>query len=340
MSATASESEGREFARRFRSFLDWVHSGADEEHVNEVVALVRDYLGAAGIAESVVTRELAPFEHVNLQTALDVWSLESGRTVTVRGVSVPMHHGGTSLNEIVTAEVDAPLRLAAPPLIDLPNGVVNGVRSTLACLLRALLLVEDPRGRYVLMITGPIEHENGLRVEIAGLAVPDAQAVHAELDALRARLNVYRGHLIDVSVSNQGALRLEFSDVRATPRADVVLPEEVLTRVERHALGVSRHADALRAAGQHLKRGLLLFGPPGTGKTHTTRYLVGEMTGYTRLPLTGRALTAIGAVADLARELQPAVIVPASRPSPSTTTPQPLGEDSAAPSTSRHDPPT
>ena len=62
-------------------------------------------------------------------------------------------------------------------------------------------------------------------------------------------------------------------------------------------------------AGQHLKRGLLLYGPPGTGKTHTTRYLVGQMDGYTRLLLTGRALHAIGAVSELARDLQPAVLV-------------------------------
>jgi ATP-dependent 26S proteasome regulatory subunit len=63
------------------------------------------------------------------------------------------------------------------------------------------------------------------------------------------------------------------------------------------------------AAGQHLKRGLLLYGPPGTGKTHTTRYLVGRMAGYTRLILTGRALHAIGSAAELARDLQPAVVV-------------------------------
>ncbi len=79
--------------------------------------------------------------------------------------------------------------------------------------------------------------------------------------------------------------------------------------MERHALGVAAHRDALLDAGQHLKRGLLLYGPPGTGKTHTTRYLVGQMTGYTRLTLTGRALGAIGAVTDLARDLQPSVVV-------------------------------
>jgi SpoVK/Ycf46/Vps4 family AAA+-type ATPase len=79
--------------------------------------------------------------------------------------------------------------------------------------------------------------------------------------------------------------------------------------VDRHALGIAAYRDELLAAGQHLKRGLLLYGPPGTGKTHTTRYLVGEMTGYTRLILTGRALHAIGSVSELARDLQPAVVV-------------------------------
>jgi SpoVK/Ycf46/Vps4 family AAA+-type ATPase len=92
-------------------------------------------------------------------------------------------------------------------------------------------------------------------------------------------------------------------------REDVVLPEAVLGRVERHALGVAAHRQALLAVGQHLKRGLLLYGPPGTGKTHTTRYLLGQMAGYTRLVITGRALVAVGAVTEMARDLQPSVVV-------------------------------
>ena len=89
----------------------------------------------------------------------------------------------------------------------------------------------------------------------------------------------------------------------------MVLPEAVLARIERHALGVAEHRAALLAAGQHLKRGLLLYGPPGTGKTHTTRYLLGQMTSYTRLVMTGRALVAVGAVTEMARALAPAVMV-------------------------------
>jgi SpoVK/Ycf46/Vps4 family AAA+-type ATPase len=159
------------------------------------------------------------------------------------------------------------------------------------------------------MVTGPNDHEPHVTVEIAGLDVHEAQAVHTQLDALRGRLNVYRGHLLHVVVNPMGGVTLHFSDIPDTARENVILPEAVLARVERHALGVAAHRRSLLEAGQHLKRGLLLYGPPGTGKTHTTRYLVTHMTGYTRLILTGRALHGIGAATDLARDLQPSVIV-------------------------------
>jgi hypothetical protein len=197
------------------------------------------------------------------------------------------------------------VRLSAPAFADLPNGP----GSTLACLRLAVLLVGDGRGRYLLQVRAPSEHDSQLSVEIAGLPVDGAQEVHARLAQLRHRLNVYRRQVLDVGVSEMGAVTLEFTEVPATAREDVVLPEPVIDRVERHALGVAAHRDVLLAAGQHLKRGLLLYGPPGTGKTHTTRYLVGQMAGYTRLTLTGRALRVIGEVADLARELEPAMIV-------------------------------
>ena len=300
----APEDQARDFAAAFRGFLDWVHSAAGRE-VNEVSALVRDFLGSGGGHHSVVTRELPPFEHVNLQTAVDAWSARAGRTVEVRGIAMPPHYGGLSLQQLVAGEALPPLRLTAPALADLPNGP----GSTLGCLRLAVLLVTDQDGHYVVMIQAPTEHQPSLQIEVAGLPVAIAQRVLTELDQLRADLNVYRGHLLDVSLDPMGRIILTFTGPPGITRDDVVLPATVLARIERHALGVADHRQALLAAGQHLKRGLLLYGPPGTGKTHTTRYLLGHMTGYTRLVLTGRSLVAVGAVAELARALLPAVIV-------------------------------
>ncbi len=300
----ASEDEARSFAAAYRSFLDWIHAGWRDEERNEVVELVGAFLGD-GASQSVVTRSLPVFEHVNLQTAVEAWRGEPGRTVDVRGITIPPHHPPVTLQQLVTGQSIPPLRLSAPSLVDLPNGP----GSTLACLLLAVLLVTDARGQYVMMIAGPSEHDQGLRVEIAGLAVAEAQRVHADLDELRRRLNVYRGHVLDLAITPMGTVSLTFGEVPDTARSDVILPAAVLTRIERHAMGVAAHRAALVALGQHLKRGLLLYGPPGTGKTHTMRYLIGQMTGYTRLLLTGRALHAIGSAAELARDLEPSVVV-------------------------------
>ena len=100
-----SDAEAREFAAGFRSFLEWVHSeDAAARKRNEVVALVDEFLGEGAAERSVVTRTLPAFEHVNLQTALDAWSLESGREVAVHGISIPPHHGTVNLQQLITGE--------------------------------------------------------------------------------------------------------------------------------------------------------------------------------------------------------------------------------------------
>jgi hypothetical protein len=299
------EQQVREFAVALRKCLDWVSSNAGLGDHNEVSALVRDFLTEDGARHSVVSRDLPPFEHVNLQTAVNHWSARPGRTVEVRGIALPPHHGGLTLQQLVAGEALPPLRLTAPALVDLPNGP----GSTLGCLRLALLLVNDDDGRYVVMIQAPSDHQPDLEVEVAGLPVDQAQRLLAEFDRLSAELNVYRGHLLEVSLSPIGRVTLAFAPPTGIGRDDVVLPGVVLARIERHALGVAEHRQALLAAGQHLKRGLLLYGPPGTGKTHTTQYLLGQMTSYTRLVLTGRSLVAVGSVTELARALLPAVVV-------------------------------
>jgi ATPase family associated with various cellular activities (AAA) len=301
----APEQNAREFAAAFRTFLDWVAATAREDDRNEVSALARDFLTDDGVRHSVVSRVLPPFEHVNLQAAVDHWSARPGRTVQTHGIALPPHHGGLSLQQLVAGESLPPLRLTAPALVDLPNGP----GSTLGCLRLALLLVSDDDGRYVVMIQAPSDHTPDLVVEVAGLPVDLAQRLLAELERLRGELNVYRGHLLEVALSPMGGVTLSFAPPLGIGRDDVVLPDMVLRRIERHALGVAEHRQALLAAGQHLKRGLLLYGPPGTGKTHTTQYLLGQMTGYTRLVLTGRSLVAVGGVTELARALLPAVVV-------------------------------
>lgn len=302
---TADDADARAFAASFRRFLEWVHADDGSGEANPVVSLLRAHLGVEGDQASVVTRDLPVFEQVNLQVALDAWATETGRTVDVHGLSRPPHFGPLDLSMLVHGVHLPPVRLTAPDLVDLPSGPDR----TLACLRIGLLLVTDARGSYALLVRGPEpQHGQGLVVEVAGLPTSGAQDVLRELAELRSRLNVYRGQVLEL-VAGQGGVEVVFPRLPPTARADVVLPEAVLRRVERHSLEMAARRDDLRAAGQHLKRGLLLHGPPGTGKTHTTRYVVQHLAGSTVLLLSGAALQLIGAVTSLARELQPSAVV-------------------------------
>src|SRR5262245_19813563 len=95
--------EAKAFGQAFLGFLHWVHS-SDDSHgrPNEVVALIGEFLGETGSAHSVVSRALPVFEHVNLQTALDAWVAVAGRTVDLRGIAIPPHHGTVNLQQLLT----------------------------------------------------------------------------------------------------------------------------------------------------------------------------------------------------------------------------------------------
>jgi ATP-dependent 26S proteasome regulatory subunit len=127
------------------------------------------------------------------------------------------------------------------------------------------------------------------------------------------RHNVYRGQVFALGNPHgpfgHGREMVEFPAFPEIDRDSLVLPEEVLERIERHTIRFSEHAEKLLAAGRHLKRGLLLHGPPGTGKTLTAMYLVGRMPGRTVLVLSGRSYGLVAPACELARNLQPSMVI-------------------------------
>src|SRR6185503_20692823 len=90
-----------------------------------------------------------------------------------------------------------------------------------------------------------------------------------------------------------------FHALPAIGRQDVILPSGLLERIERQTIGFARHAATLRQAGRSLKRGLLLYGPPGVGKTLTIMYLIGQMPGRTTLLATGGGMGLLQPIAQL-----------------------------------------
>jgi ATP-dependent 26S proteasome regulatory subunit len=92
-------------------------------------------------------------------------------------------------------------------------------------------------------------------------------------------------------------------------RDEVILPQKTLQLLDRNIVDFIQQRDRLSKLGMPLKKGLLFYGPPGTGKTHTIHYLASQLPDHTTLLITAEQVALLDHYFQLARFLQPAMIV-------------------------------
>ena len=95
----------------------------------------------------------------------------------------------------------------------------------------------------------------------------------------------------------------------AVSRDEVILPEATLKLLDRNVIDFVKDRPRLRQLGQSTRKGILLYGPPGTGKTHTIRYLASHLPDHTTLVITAGQVGLLAQYMNLARLLQPAMVV-------------------------------
>jgi hypothetical protein len=272
---------------------------------------LRDHLGSEAPDRPVVSGSWRGYDHVNVQAGLDAWLAAEGRGHRLAGVT-GFRHMDFGLADLMQpgryAERLGVGGVATTALSAGPGG------QTRACVQCGLYLVDDAGTRLALLLRGP--DGRGPSDDVClDVAAPDQDVARRVLDEIRrlaVKHNVFRAHVItfggEVFGRDRGA-PLRFLDRPQLDRAALVLPPALLDGIERQVLGIARHAGRLLASGQHLKRGVLLHGAPGTGKTHTIRYLLGRLPGVTVVVISGYALRWIAEACSVARALQPSVVV-------------------------------
>jgi hypothetical protein len=276
--------------------------------------MLAGHLGEAAAELEVVQEGWPGYEHVNVQAGLDAWLDHPGRAAELVGI-VGYQHRPFGLGELLTGVEGSPHdpfgpRPGNPSRVNRAVGPDGAVRPCVRC---GLYLVTEGDTRLAVFFRGP-EPEIGMPVtslHVAGTDPELARRAAAEIRAEALARNVFRGQVLSFGgeIFGPAGTLLNFHR-RPTLRAEqLILAPETLAEVHRQVVEVARHKDRLLAAGQHLKRGLLLFGPPGVGKTHTVRYLMSGLVGTTVIQLNGAALELIAEACSVARALQPAMVV-------------------------------
>jgi cell division protease FtsH len=270
-----------------------------------------DHLGATPTDRPVVKAAYASYDLPNVHLALERWfAARPDRDHELIGLRGGRHHGDLTLGDILeAADRYDRFTVGAVDYAHLPVAP----DTELACVSCGFYLGREGTERFAVLLRGPRDEygRNKVEIEVLGRDKEFADRLLAEIDALIREHNIFRGQVLSFEGSEfrHGLGPFRFHRRPGLSRADIVLPDGLLERVERQVVGVARRREQLRAAGQHLRRGLLLYGPPGTGKTHTIRYLLSHLPQFTVVILAGTSIGAIGPACALARMLQPALVV-------------------------------
>ena len=276
-----------------------------------------DHLGENAERLPVATGSWPPYEHVNIQVAIGRWLEEHQGSHQLLGVT-GFRHRMFGLADLLQPGMDAGMSLGGVAEVELPIGPDGEMLSCVQC---GLYLIEDGESRSALLLRASDERgsQPPAMVEIVSTEPGAARRMLAELRSLAYQHSVYRGQVLSFGSEvfgsagafggmGSGSL-LTFHNRPQLDAADLVLPDGLLDGMERQIVTVARHRDLLLAHGQHLKRGVLLYGAPGVGKTHTVRYLMSRLPDTTVLTLSGTGLHWIREACSVARTLQPALVV-------------------------------
>ncbi len=301
--------EPEELAGAIKRLVEWAERHAPEPEPPLRLRL-REHFERDPAELPVVSRPLEAWDRPNLQVAIDAWLADR----TFELVGVPFMEGyRAGLAELVRGGAwSAELDLGGVEHVTVPLGGEESI----TCVQAGMWLVRDGDEPIVVMLGsgGGIGGGmgDGLTLEAMAAERETAEAVLAGLRRLMAERNVYRGRVLELAPRHfhmdEGA-PLTVRSLPAVTREQIVLPAGVLETIERQAFGYARHAERLRASGRHMRRGLLLHGPPGVGKTLTVMHLASRMPERTVVLLTGNSLGTVSASVDLATALAPAMVV-------------------------------
>lgn len=271
---------------------------------------LKQFFGGEVRGLPLISRAFATLDLPNLQLAVDRYVEAHGARSRVIGYSSMMGQIQNDFRSLIGNDSFlSRTSVSAPTYREVDTDVDRQMR----CLENGIHLIESREGKIAAHVRVD-KFDRGLEFEVMA---PNTELATRFVEQVRSHIaaaNVFRGKVISLECDSRLPGRSGFAQVRfhALPRVrreNIVLPEETLEMLERNTVRFFEHAELLRKSGRSLKRGLLLHGKPGTGKTYTAKWLAQTLKGVTTILISADQLELVKECCQLARMLAPALVI-------------------------------
>jgi transitional endoplasmic reticulum ATPase len=252
-----------------------------------------------------INRTFSVVEYPNIHLALEAFGKTHGKLDQIMG-----YHGGSGLPGIA---YEAPFYGSVTGPIQYKSVDID-LDQQMQCPRNGIYMIDSDQGKIAAQCNFWGEQASMVELHLMAQTAEKAKSAMEIIRKLVSDSSVYRGKIISLEGQQQtsedgGWVNVKFHRLPKVKQEDIILPEETMQLIERNVVSFYKHADTLRKAGRSVKRGILFYGNPGTGKTYTAKYLAGSLENVTVMLLSGEQLWLLKESFQMARLLAPALVI-------------------------------